>query len=198
VDREPSLLASFLHGVDLRWHEQAACRGVDFDFVLDESSVGRVHLASAAELTRLLICDGCPVREPCLRDAFSLHPLSHIGGERERPVETWGVWGGSFRTDRHGVRDLPLEEAIEALEASLPSRLDARIEAWSRAVAERAPRRLDRWDHRVLALLAERSRVKRFHLRNPGPGRGHRGPIATLAAELGCSRSTAWRRLRAL
>ena len=37
-----------------------------------------------------------------------------------------------------------------------------------------------------------------FDLGNPGgPGRGHRGPIALLAAELGVSRSTAWRRLTA-
>jgi hypothetical protein len=50
----------------------------------------------------------------------------------------------------------------------------------------------------VDALLAERRKVTRFDLGNPGgPGRGHRGPIALLAAELGVSRSTAWRRLRA-
>jgi hypothetical protein len=40
--------------------------------------------------------------------------------------------------------------------------------------------------------------MTRFDLGNPGgPGRGHRGPIALLAAELGVSRSTAWRRLKA-
>jgi hypothetical protein len=46
----------------------------------------------------------------------------------------------------------------------------------------------------VEATLAERERtVNVFTWGDPGgPGRGNRGPIALLAAELGVSRSTAW------
>jgi hypothetical protein len=44
---------------------------------------------------------------------------------------------------------------------------------------------------------AGREDLKRFHLRVAGPGRGHRGPIAIYAEAHRCSRSTAWRRLKA-
>lgn len=49
-------------------------------------------------------------------------------------------------------------------------------------------------DVRVDAMLALRQ-VKTAQL-GPGPGRGHKGPIALYAERHGVSRSTAWRRLR--
>jgi len=70
----------------------------------------------------------------------------------------------------------------------LMNTFEARLQGWRElVVTERAAR---------AAAKAEKESVKHFHLRGPGPGRGHRGLLATYAAEHGCSRSTAWRRLR--
>jgi hypothetical protein len=187
------------------WRQDAACDGeVDEGLFFNEAANGRYLpiLDSASLLLPLLICAGCPVRRPCL--AAALVPPAVFAAEddpAELVQQVFGVWGGSTQSDRYQVRDLPVAEAIDELERTLPERIAERIAAWSAMVDARGltraggPRRGKR-DKRIAAMLS--GRVGRFHLGGlPGPGRGHRGPIATYAAAHGCSRDTAWRRLRA-
>ena len=106
----------------------------------------------------------------------------------------------------------PRSERLRLLEATLPERLRIRTEAWRAALAVRLATSgtITLRDRRAAALLGvelppkpkrkrpKRRRIGRFKLGGqPGPGRGHRGPIASYVAEHGCSRDTAWRRLRA-
>jgi hypothetical protein len=94
----------------------------------------------------------------------------------EHVVELLTRWGGSTQFDRYRAQDLPIAESVEAR---------PRMQSGE-------PRRSKR-DKRIAVMFG----VGRFHLGGvPGPGRGHRGPIATYAAAHGCSMDTAWRRLR--
>jgi len=68
------------------WHAQAACRGAGPELFLPERGSRRYVEA-------LTYCEGCPVRQECLASAFEF-------GERW----TSGVWGGTTRRDRHGLR----------------------------------------------------------------------------------------------
>lgn len=67
---------------DQDWRLRAACRGLDIEvfYSTDEAEVQRA----------LDICDGCPVREPCLDVAM---------GQRE----SFGVWGGTAEASRRRV-----------------------------------------------------------------------------------------------
>lgn len=68
--------------MDNSWSARAACHGLDpkIFFPVDGED------ADAAKA----ICDGCPVREPCLDYAL---------GERERV----GVWGGCTERERRRI-----------------------------------------------------------------------------------------------
>jgi hypothetical protein len=116
--------------------------------------------------------------------------------QAESKLWLFGVWGGAHEWDRWALRHLPPDEAVEQLEASFAERLRTHVAAYTRR--RKTEPRNRRGTRAVAALLAARRTVTRLEQGNPGgPGRGHRGPIALLAAELGVSRSTAWRRLRA-
>jgi hypothetical protein len=125
------------------------------------------------------------------------------------------VWGGSTTIERaealrirrnsalwlgEGRRQL-VADAVDLPEATLHERLEGWRAKRAAIDPEELPGLMRRERNRAALLLqryAPRAKpVKRFEQGNPGgPGRGHRGPIALLAAELGCSRSTAWRRLK--
>ena len=64
------------------WQEDAACRGADIDifFSLDEDD----------QRQALELCQACPVREQCLRDA-----IEHR--------EMYGIWGGMQESDRRSI-----------------------------------------------------------------------------------------------
>jgi hypothetical protein len=191
------------------WTDRAACKDLDdkADPMFPDlpTSPNRPRLESGALLLPLLICERCPVRHECLTE--SLEPVWYTRREetdelREVVSQQWvdGVWGGTLLLDRWAVRHLPVADAVEQLEASYAKRLRVRIAAYRHYRSHyRSRGRNVPFFKAVDAMLAERRRtVTRFDLGNPGgPGRGHRGPIALLAAELGVSRSTAWRRLRA-
>jgi Transcription factor WhiB len=180
-DAEPAPL-TFITAMDkaMPWRLQAACAGDERTWVIEPRGE---KLSPASILWRLEICAGCPVRVECLTFSYST------------PEESVGIWGGTSSNERRQTltnmtlnwlgtgRKAAVAEAVALLEASLPERLEG-------------------WRVRAAAKLAERSlkrfpRTQAWHLHGPGPGRGHRGPVALLAAELGVSRSTAWRRLRA-
>ena len=188
---------------DRAWTERAACIGEEELFGAE--GVGptqRLEASSATQLLKLLICAGCPVRVQCLRSALDPPALSP-----NSPAREWGIWGGTDDWVRGQNRDLPLEERAALLEREFPDRLRVRIEAWHEALHQRTA--TSKRDRRVAAILGEelpqrkaakprrKREVGRFHLGGrPGPGRGHKGPIAADVAEHGCSRDTAWRRLR--
>lgn len=78
---------------DLRWRDQAACRGLDTDVffpVTDEE---------AAEAQA--VCAVCPVREECLEYAL-------VTGQED------GVWGGLTETERRRLRRRRREQARRA------------------------------------------------------------------------------------
>ena len=168
------------------------------------TSPNRPRLESGALLLPLLICERCPVRHECLVE--SLEPVWYTRREETEDLpevvsRQWvdGVWGGTLMLDRWAVRHLPVADAFEQLEASYAERLRVRIAEYRRCRSRNSAKgRNVPFFKAVDGLLAERQRtVTRFDVGNPGgPGRGHRGPIALLAAELGVSRSTAWRRLK--
>jgi hypothetical protein len=211
AERASNAISSFSDVLNRRpWTDQAACKGLDdkSDPMFPDlpTSPNRPKLESGALLLPLLICERCPVRHECLVE--SLEPVWYTRREEtdERPeavTQRWvdGVWGGTLMLDRWAVRDLPVADAVEHLEASYAERLQVRIAEYQRNRSRnRAKGRNVPFSKAVDALLAEREPLPKtcqFGQGNPGgPGRGHRGPIALLAAELGVSRSTAWRRLQ--
>ncbi|MDX6353219.1 MAG: WhiB family transcriptional regulator, redox-sensing transcriptional regulator [Streptomyces sp.] len=72
----------------MSWQEQAACRTEDPElfFPVGQSGSAKLQVRRAQE-----ICAGCPVRQPCLRDALS-------GGDVS------GVWGGTTEDERRAMR----------------------------------------------------------------------------------------------
>lgn len=204
------------------WYEDAACRDEQDEslFVHDPSSYsakGLTDLTSPSRLVAMLICSNCGVREQCLRAA--LDPPSFRRDDETHQVgiqRVFGTWGGTTERERQAMHGVSTEAVIESFQTSFSDRLQARIDAWRAATAKsrgtlRATR-LSARDRRVVAMLGDalleapkhvnrpktKKPVGRFTLGGPpGPGRGKRGPIATYVAEHGCSRDTAWRRLRA-
>lgn len=65
---------------DANWRSRAACRGTDPEQWL------ATHPRKAARA--LAVCQGCPVRQPCLSYALA-HP------------DVVGIWGGTTRQERH-------------------------------------------------------------------------------------------------
>jgi hypothetical protein len=195
----------------------AACAGSDL-FFPDEGGSSRGNQATGAALLPLLVCGPCPLRRRCLGEGFRSWQFSHSlnriqtieeptlrnpGGPTEflvfdSPSVPWthGIWGGSTQHERWALRDVPVDEAVELLDSTYEERIRARVAAWRKGAAMRTGH--GRFDKRISAILAIReSSVGRFHLGGRGgPGRGHKGAIATLATELKCSRDTAWRRLK--
>jgi Transcription factor WhiB len=199
------------------WHLEAACKDeTDELLFFQEVSPFKLEepqaMASPSLLLPLLVCETCPVRRPCLRAALDPPTFTtredehHAVGAHESKPRVFGTWGGTHEGDRYKVAHVGIDDAIEELERTFPERLAARLDAYWASRRRLRPdrhrpgavrtRMLTRRDRRIDELLAKRE-VKTSHRLGPGPGRGHKGPIALYAERHGVSRSTAWRKLRA-
>lgn len=68
------------------WQLRAACRGMDAGvFFHPEGERGRSRAGRVARAKR--VCEGCPVRQPCLDHALAVR-------------EPYGVWGGLSAAER--------------------------------------------------------------------------------------------------
>jgi hypothetical protein len=77
-------------------------------------------------------------------------------------LPTAGVWGGSTEIERLAVKTLPLAEAAEVLERTLPVRIEKRIAAFERDLAT-VPHTSSRGRpifKRAVTLIAERKRIR--------------------------------------
>lgn len=71
------------------WRDHAACGDYPTGTVADWYAEGDATAKRGARLARALeLCNGCPVREPCLAYALA-------------NGETFGVWGGLTPRERH-------------------------------------------------------------------------------------------------
>jgi Transcription factor WhiB len=105
------------------WTQEAACRDypdLDGFFVEPGSGQSDISLSSVRALNALMLCVGCAVRIPCLEEALTPHPL---GGTAV------GIWGASTTAERHALRHLPPDQAVDVLEAGLVERVRRRVEA---------------------------------------------------------------------
>ncbi len=78
---------------DVRWREDAACRGLDTDIFFPDTQ-------EDAEEAKA-ICAICPVREECLEYALATR-------------QDDGVWGGMTETERRRLRRRLREQARKA------------------------------------------------------------------------------------
>jgi WhiB family transcriptional regulator, redox-sensing transcriptional regulator len=118
---------SFVDVLNAReWTAEAACLDdpdPDRWFIEGAKQADQPEDSSVRVLEAMLVCAGCPVRVPCLAEAMTDHVL---GG---RAV---GLWGGSTTRERHQLRHLPVDQAIEQLEDGLAERVRRRVEAVER------------------------------------------------------------------
>src|SRR4051812_2193495 len=144
-------------------------RGKDGNLDLTEPTAVTINvsLESPAYLLTTLLCASCPVRRPCLEAAFE--GISFPGIVRETPSgrqkvdvprhsRLMGSWGGSVEAERNALHDLPVADAVEALESTLQRRIDARTAVWLKLVARRPLTPMGKpilnWrERRIVALL---------------------------------------------
>jgi len=106
-------LPADLPAIDLStpyWHALAACADPTVPEVFYSEAGGRdgeevAELPTYGRAQR--VCARCPVRRPCLAAALRIEGTG-LG---------FGVWGGIPPKVRRAHRDLPLEEALDTLEA---------------------------------------------------------------------------------
>lgn len=79
------------------WTAEAKCLGTDVAIFYD---------APPYYTAARMLCASCPVRRDCLEDGLT-------------QMESYGVWGGSTKTERRSVRHLPVETAAEVLDQRL-------------------------------------------------------------------------------
>jgi hypothetical protein len=69
-----------------------------------------------------------------LREALTIWSAPHDeDGDIRSKVRATGIWGGTITTERDAVSHLPLEEAVEILEAELPQRVAGHVAAFHAA-----------------------------------------------------------------
>lgn len=95
----------------MSWADQAACRGTDVDFFPTRqpgSRVGRERYERTAAPAKA-ICQGCPVKEPCLMEALTVYAQSDDG-----------IWGGTSPMERSEMRRVrkvtPIAGYVRAME----------------------------------------------------------------------------------
>ena len=72
----------------MSWQQQAACRTEDPElfFPVGQSGPAKLRIRQAKE-----VCAGCPVKDPCLRDALDAGDVA-------------GVWGGTTDDERRAMK----------------------------------------------------------------------------------------------
>jgi hypothetical protein len=61
---------------------------------------------------------------------MTIRTTPHDDSEQRSKVKASGVWGTTTTTERDAVSHLPLEEAVEVLEADLPERVAGHVRAF--------------------------------------------------------------------
>ena len=72
------------------WREQAACRGSDPELFFPATDSDWGAPAPTTSHTARALCQRCPVRADCLEAALD--------------SDTYGVWGGTTRSQRRALR----------------------------------------------------------------------------------------------
>ena len=70
------------------WMAEAACRGMDTNFFFPERGNNEHTIAQAKR-----VCEGCPVRQPCLEYALA------YSGQHDA-----GIWAGTTEKERRRLR----------------------------------------------------------------------------------------------
>jgi Transcription factor WhiB len=122
-----SMARSFVDQLLARsWVEEAACAEWPEDRLDEWFTQGTSGQstqpgdASPTVLELMLTCSRCTVRRECLTEAVSRHPLGGMAV---------GVWGASTTAERHALRHLPPDQAVDVLEAGLAERVRRRVQA---------------------------------------------------------------------
>jgi Transcription factor WhiB len=119
-----SMASSFVEQLLARtWTEEAACRDyadLDAFFIEPGSGEQEIRLSSVRVLNAMLLCVSCTVRRECLTEALTPHPLAG---------RATGIWEASTYAERHALRHLPPDQAVDVLEAGLVERVRRRVEA---------------------------------------------------------------------
>ena len=79
-----------------KWHEQASCSGnKDWDMWFYEHSNDNSQRTYSALKTAqsIVICNGCPVKELCLKDGLKRENLEDF-------IDAGNVWGGLMTSER--------------------------------------------------------------------------------------------------
>lgn len=127
------------------WEDEAACRGCHWRYpgtwIIEPTS----ELATPQSVvTKLEICDGCPVRSECLRFALSAESFTPVG-----------IWGGTTSIERVTLAPRPPETAT----ISQRSERRAQIERAEEILTATHAERLARW--RVFAQEARKARERK-------------------------------------
>lgn len=144
------------------WAVATACQDEPPDWWFPDSRtmkrLGRI--GSPSILFPLLVCETCPVRRACLTAAFE--PIAYTLRDdvvAETAPITEGVWGATTLEDRLAVADVPVAEAIDLLEHTLPERMELYIEAFRRLVEAGSGSRGAERSRRVREMIAARSNL---------------------------------------
>jgi hypothetical protein len=131
------------------WVERAACRDAPPEWFDLELSSAKRWVERA-----LAVCGRCPVRRPCLEEAFRPVVLGIIS-DRDADAYTrrkgwranvtdpsrYGIWGGTSPGQRLAVKHLPVPLRIEVLLAQVDAEASGRSVALARCITEI----LERW-----------------------------------------------------
>lgn len=114
-----SPLASILYSIRQPWRDRANCLGESADlFHVDGGSARDSETTQRTVDRARRICAGCGVRSECLRDTLVFEQGYTREGRKSRLLPS-GVYGGVNATERWDprVKDLPLQERVDALQA---------------------------------------------------------------------------------
>jgi Transcription factor WhiB len=111
------------------WHDQAACRESDVEFLVADKELGERWPGSPSLVLPMLVCLQCRVRRECLAEALRPMPMP---SDRE-PIFASGIWGATTTAERRLVRHLPVPEAVDTLERELPERVTGHVQEFHTA-----------------------------------------------------------------
>ena len=132
------------------WEDEAACRdsanGSRGTWIIEPTSE---LSTSQSVVTKLEICDGCPVRTECLRFALSAESFTPVG-----------IWGGSTSIERMTLAPRPPE--VDTTSQRTERR--AQIEWAAEVLTATHTERLERWRGFAQEAREVRERQEGFRL----------------------------------